>query len=48
MMKSVSNLWHKIKFNYYNVLIQDCLDENMRIKLLDKAAYHKSKLLEAS
>ncbi|WP_275259433.1 hypothetical protein [Bacillus kwashiorkori] len=35
---------HRILHNYYFIIYQDCLDENIKEKLSYKIKYHRSKL----
>lgn len=37
-------LWHRVRYNYFALLYEDCLDEEIRRKLKEKIEYHERKL----
>lgn len=44
MLHKTKLMWHKIRARYHEILIQDCLDENLKQSLTDKLNYHRSQL----
>ncbi|QFT90876.1 hypothetical protein FIU87_19705 [Bacillus sp. THAF10] len=44
MIQKLIMTWHTIRARYHEVLIQDCLDDNIKQSLTKKLDYHKQKI----
>jgi hypothetical protein len=38
--------WHNFRMNYHHLLVESCLDEELKRKLLKKYEYHKSRVVQ--
>lgn len=36
--------WHNFRMNYHFLLVESCLDEELKSKLIKKLKYHKDKV----
>lgn len=36
--------WHNFRMNYHFLLVESCLDDDLRSKLIKKFEYHKEKV----
>lgn len=36
--------WHIFRMNYHFLLVESCLDDDLRSKLIEKFEYHKEKV----
>jgi hypothetical protein len=46
MYKTLIMNWHSMRARYHEILIEDCLDEQIKQSLTQKLNYHKQKLTE--
>ncbi len=43
-MRKWKQLWHRLHYQYYHQLKNDCLDPFLKMELMGKVYYHKKKL----
>lgn len=46
-MKLISKIlygWHNFRMNYHHLLVESCLDDELKSKLLKKYEYHKDQV----
>jgi hypothetical protein len=43
LISKILYVWHHIRRNYHQELLESCLDRNLKAKLRNKLDYHKKK-----
>jgi hypothetical protein len=42
-MNSIKNEWHYFRIRYHELLLESCLDHNLKYKIAKKITYHKKR-----
>lgn len=43
-MRALQIRWHELVYSYYSMLLDSCLDEQLRYKLKIRLHYHEARL----